>query len=224
MKYEGQIVEVVQETPRVFLVRIEFPGVKDFRFRPGQWVGVLNKDFLESGTKRPLRRAFSIASLPGNDVLELCIAKGVGLSKFLIESRPGTEVRIDGPYGMFGIKPGAQELMFIAAGTGIAPFRPMIDQALKDNIKTTLIYCARSTDEQIYRKEFESLPINTIVSYTRQQPPGWTGETTHIPKFLHKYFRPADVYICGPPAMVEATQKKLLELGQPKDKIHVEKW
>lgn len=217
---DAEILEVVKETDNVSLVRL---SVKDFQFKPGQWISLWCDDFLEEGTDKPLRRAFSIASLPG-EYLELCIARGKALSAFLMDAKPGTKVHFNGPFGLFCLND-AKELMFLAGGTGVAPFRPMIHEALKKNIPVTLIYSVRDEESIIYKEELEALTSNPnfklIITLTRQN---WDGETGRIPTFLEKYYKPCDVYICGPPVMVESCETKLIELSLPKDKIHAEKW
>ncbi len=218
--------EVVQETPRVRLVRLAWPGVSSFGFKPGQWVGVYCDDFIGENNK-PLRRAFSIASRPGENHIELCVARGQGLSAHLQDLKPGSKVNVDGPYGMFWLRP-AEKYLFIAGGTGIAPFRPMIHQALAEGKEVLLVYSIKTPSDFIYRNEFESIKnskFNMVVTITVGEFPQWKGERGRVQSFLHKYFKKGyDAYLCGPPAMVEAVNQKLNELGQPHELIHEDKW
>ena len=223
MKLDATVKEVLQETPKVRLVRLSLP--QKLAFRPGQWVGVWCDDFIGENNK-PLRRAFSIASCPEDDHIELCIARGQGLSAHLQDLKAGSTVHVDGPYGMFWLRP-SQKYLFIAGGTGIAPFRPMIHQALKEGKEVLLIYSMKTPSDFIYMKEFESLKgkFKMITTITVDQFPQWSGERGRIQSFLHKYFMKGyEVYICGPPAMVESVEKKLIVLGQLKEKIFVDKW
>lgn len=225
MKVDATVKEVVQETPRVRLARLTWPDVSKFSFKPGQWVGVYCDDFIGENNK-PLRRAFSIASSPGENYIELCIARGNGLSAHLQDLKLGSVVHLDGPYGMFWLRP-AQKYLFIAGGTGIAPFRPMLHQALAEGKEVTLIYSMKTPSDFIYRKELESLKgkFKMIPTITVDQFPQWTGERGRVQTFLHKYFKKGyDVYVCGPPPMVEAVNQKLEELGQPHELIHEDKW
>ena len=224
MKVQAVVKEVLQETPRVRLVRLAWPDVSKFAFKPGQWVGVYCDNFLGENNK-PLRRAFSIASIPGENHIELCIARGQGLSKHLQDLAVGAKVNVDGPYGMFWLKP-AQNYLFIAGGTGIAPFRPMVHQALSEGKKVLLLYSMKTPSDFIYRKEFEGLKgLKLIPTITVDQFPQWTGERGRVQDLLPKYFKNGcDAYICGPPAMVEAVEAKLLQLGQAKEKVFVDKW
>lgn len=224
MKFEGVVKEVVQETPRVRLVRVSLP--QKLNFRPGQWVGVWCEDFLGINHK-PLRRAFSIASLPDESFIELCVARGQGLSRHLQDLKEGAKVCVDGPFGMFWLRP-AEKYLFISGGTGIAPFRPMIRQALAEGKEVLVIYSVKSPSDFVYRKELESIDspkFKLIVTVTAGDFPAWKGETGRINTFLKKYFKSGySAYLCGPPSMVESVEQELLNLGQPKDKLFVDKW
>jgi NAD(P)H-flavin reductase len=223
MKLDATVKEVVQETPKVRLVRLSLPD--KLPFRPGQWVGVYCDEFLGANNK-PLRRAFSVASCPNEDYIELCIARGQGLSAHLQDLKPGSVVHIDGPFGMFWLRP-SEKYLFIAGGTGIAPFRPMIHQALNEGKEVILIYSMKSPSDFIYRKEFEGLKgsLKLVPTITADKYPQWEGERGRVQTFLHKYFKKGyQAYICGPPAMVEQVEQKLIELGHPKEHIFLDKW
>ncbi len=223
MKVDAAVKEVVQETPKVRLVRLQLP--QKLAFRPGQWVGVFCDDFIGENNK-PLRRAFSIASCPDEDHIELCVARGQGLSAHLQDLMQGVVVHIDGPYGMFWLRP-AEKYLFIAGGTGIAPFRPMIHQALKEGKEVLLIYSIKSPSDFIYRKEFESLKskFKMIPTITAEGFPQWDGERGRVQAFLQKYFKKGyQAYLCGPPEMVEQVEQKLIALGQLKEHIFLDKW
>ncbi len=227
MKVEASVKEVLQETPKVRLVRLTWSAVADFAFKPGQWVGIWCDDFLGENNK-PLRRAFSIASSPGEDYVELCIARGKALSAHLQDLQLGAKVWLDGPYGMFWLRP-AEKYIFIAGGTGIAPFRPMMKQALDEGKDVTLVYSMKTPSDFIYKaelKEFERHTNCTIVpTITVDEFPEWKGKHGRVQTFLKEINTAgAGIYICGPPAMVEELELHLLTAGHPKDQLFVDKW
>lgn len=224
MKFKAKVVEVIQETPRVKLVR--FGLEQPLSFRAGQWVGVWSEDYLGENS-RPLRRAFSIASLPTEKHLELCVARGERFSAFLQDSKVGQEFWIDGPYGMFWLKP-AKKYLFIAGGTGIAPFRSMIHQALAEGKEVLLIYSIRTPSDFVYRKELESIKnkhFKMVVTITMDAFPNWTGEKGRIQNVLKNHFKEGyAAYVCGPVGMVEAVETELINLHQHKDSLFIDKW
>lgn len=225
MKFEAVVKEVVKVSPKVSLVRLTFEGVSEFKFRPGQWVGVWSDDFLGENNK-PVRRAFSIASVPGEPYLELCVAKGQNFSAFLHDTKPGQKFWVDGPYGMFWLRP-AKKYLFIAGGTGIAPFRPMVHEAVRSGADVILIYSMKSPSDYVYRDELESVkgkfvlvPTITVKGYSQ-----WMGRQGRVQTFLKEYFdKDRQTYVCGPPSMVEELEKDLLKLGLKKEMLFVDKW
>lgn len=223
MKFTAVVHDNIQETPRVKRLLLSAPEIKDLKFRPGQWVGIASEQ-LKDGT-RLVRKAFSIASSPDENFLELCVAKGKNLSAHLQDLTKGAKLYVDGPYGNFWLKP-AEKYLFIAGGTGIAPLRPMIKQALQEGKEVILLFSFKTSADFIYHRELETLKGKFILVPTiTQQDPHWNGETGRAQTILHKYWtRGFACYICGPPSMVEEVQKKLHELGQSKETIFVEKW
>lgn len=227
MRVEAAVKEVVPVTPKVRLVRLVWPGVEKFAFRPGQWVGVWCDDFLGVNNK-PVRRAFSIASSPGDEYLELCVARGELFSKHVQDLPPGAKVYVDGPFGMFWLRP-AKEYLFVAGGTGIAPFRPMVHEALGMGAGVTLLYSMKSPSDFLYRTELEGLRekgLQLVPTVTSGLDfPAWTGRRGRVQALLGDVWKKGvDVYVCGPPAMVEGVVEELHRRGQPKEHVFVDKW
>ena len=210
------------------LVRLQWLGVEKFAFRPGQWVGVFCENFLGANNK-PLRRAFSIASVPGEHFIELCIARGQQLSAHLQDLPAGAKVSVDGPFGAFWLRP-AEKYLFIAGGTGIAPLRPMIHEALKGNKEVTLLYSMKTPSDFIYRTELEEFAKNPKFKLVRTITenhafPAWQAERGRVQNLLKKYWKQGmHVYVCGPALMVDDVQKLLVSFGQAKEAVFVDKW
>lgn len=224
MKVKTTVKEIVQETPKVKLVRLTWPECKSFSFKPGQWVGAWCEDFKGENNK-PIRRAFSIASSPNNEYLELCIARGQLLSKHLQDLPAGSDVWIDGPYGMFWLRP-SKEYLFIAGGTGIAPFMPMIDEAIRAGAKVTLLFSFKTPSDFIYRERLENTKGLTLVpTITLDEFASWKGRKGRIQTFIEEFYNQSQtIYVCGPPAMVESLENKFASLHHPKDQLFLDKW
>ena len=126
-----------------------------------------------------------------------------------------------------------KELVFIAGGIGVTPFRSMIKYLIDTNSQRsiTLFYSERNIGEVVYTDVFEAarkqLGIKTIYTLTDKDiiPPGWarsgyiTAEVirAEVPNYLTSLF-----YISGPHAMVTAMQHNLLDLGVKKSHIKVD--
>ena len=101
---------------KTFEITLSLPP--GFEFKPGQRISVRIDQH---------ERDYSIASAPGESELTLCIRNVPGgkLSNFLSSVDIGTSIAISGPFGYFTYKSSACPAVFVATGTGIAPFSSM---------------------------------------------------------------------------------------------------
>ena len=133
---------------------------------------------------------------------------------------------VDGPYGNFWLRP-SKTYLFIAGGTGIAPFRSMIHDALQSGANVILLYSMKTPVDFIYRDEFESLEgLELIPTITADHKyPAWQGKQGRVQTLLPKVWKKDfSVYVCGPPMMVAEVEAQLLKLGQPKEQLFIDKW
>jgi ferredoxin-NADP reductase len=216
-------------TPTTRRIRLQLDG-RPFSYRAGQAASLsLGSD----------ATPYSIASSPGETErfawLEFLV-KVDGSTRFgaAVEGlAPGTNVDVSGPFGSFtlGGVPRQAPLLFIAGGTGIAPLRSMIHEALDQQhaAPLSLVYSARTPNEFAYREPFQQLARDGRLALTLTltgQADDWLharGRTgiTH----LSEYVQPGVVaFVCGPPAMVEEIPVALESLGVPRDRIRTENW
>src|SRR5579884_1380889 len=101
----------------------EVAGAEKLDFKPGQFVS-----FTEVLHDKKVTRAYSIASPPDGNRFELClnrVQEGM-FSPWLFAMKPGDEVEMKGPLGYFVVRNPGRDVIFVATGTGIAPFRSML--------------------------------------------------------------------------------------------------
>jgi Na(+)-translocating NADH:ubiquinone oxidoreductase F subunit len=193
-----------------------------------------------------LRRNYSMASNPETDYqlrFNVRIATpppgqahsaGVG-SSYVFNLKPGDHVEATGPFGDFHIKDTQREMVYIGGGAGMAPLRSHLSslfETLKTNRKVSYWYGARSPQEVFYAEYFDRLAedFNNFSFHLAFSDQG-EDETGGFHKgFIHDVVRseylsahpdPASVeyYLCGPPAMIEATQAMLEGLGVDPEQI-----
>src|SRR4051812_22262998 len=151
-----RIRDILRETPRARIVRIDLNGQR-FDYLAGQAVLVGPPSNLAGA---PERRPYSIAISPDEarrqNVLELLVGVDAdGVAGPHLTLQPEAAVAIDGPLGSFTFPqhPAERRFVFIAGGTGIAPLRAMLHQALAvPHEQIALFYSARTPDEFAYER------------------------------------------------------------------------
>ncbi|MEI8344856.1 MAG: hypothetical protein WCG06_02170, partial [Candidatus Omnitrophota bacterium] len=137
------------------------------------------------------------------------------------------------PQGRFVFEADVSKIAFVSGGIGITPIRSICrdiaDRALGTDV--VLVYGNNSIDEIAFRDDLEAMRAHSdrfkVVHVLREAPVGWAGPTgfvseellrQQIPDFVQRRF-----YLCGPPPMVEALKKILVQqLGVPVEHIVTE--
>jgi ferredoxin-NADP reductase len=213
-----------------------FEKPRDLEFTAGQFL----KWYVDhpSPDERGIERPFTISASPSEDHLMLTTKLADPSSTFkkaLLALKPSQEIAIRGPFGHFILPEIATSpIVFLGGGVGITPFRSMIKFATDTKRPTpiTLFYANKTPADIIYHQEFEAWRgenPNLKIIYTVDKPePGWVGETGYLTAAMIKKYLAnlADYtyYICGPPAMIDAYTKVLVELGIPPEKVLLEKF
>lgn len=225
-------------TPRVKELVFERTDGKPFTFQSGQWVSLVLP--LLDAKERPIRRSYSIASVPGpSSRFELVVTRvddGVG-STFLHDAPVGTKLEAKGPQGMFLRPVDVGPSLFVATGTGIAPFRGMLHDALAAGRTEPLwvLFGVRSTADALYREEFEQLAgthpnVRFILSMSRAGE-DWPGKRGYVQSHvlelwneLGAHGRP-HAYICGVKKMLLEVRDVLkAQGGAERQQLHLESY
>ena len=217
-----RIDEIAPET-RSFCLRL--PAMPPFAFTPGQFISCLLP--LGGGT---VIRPYSIASDPEDvGTLDIClnlVPNGPG-SHYLFGLDVGARVRFTGPWGTFTLaQPPDAECVFIAAGTGIAPIRPMLRRALASDSPHALRlhYAAADASHLLYAREFE-IAAQTHRRFTFAPLLG-ASLTEYIER---RYVREDDdrtrhFYLCGVGDIVPQLRDLLRRAGYERRAVQYEKW
>lgn len=217
---------------RHLVVRLLEPS--SIKFFPGQYV-----DFAVPGTDEV--RSFSMANTSSleSGLLEFVIKIYPGglFSKFLdTEVSVGDRLDINGPYGMFTLrdKPGA-DLLFLGGGAGLAPILSLLRSMGERGIerRAAFYYGARGERDLCFADELGKLEANLpafryVPALSEPVADGdWTGETGFITDVLRNHVADlagTDVYVCGPPPMVDAALELLPTLGADPARIFYDKF
>jgi ferredoxin-NADP reductase len=234
MALKARLLSWKELAPEVHHFDFEVPGRQELAFTPGQFVSVLEKV-----DGREITRAYSIASPRGGNHFALCLNRipdGL-LSSYLFTLRPGEEVEMHEPLGYFTLRHPGRHAVFVATGTGIAPFRSMLlDHLPRTQPKITLLFGTRHEHGLLYREDMERLAreFKTFRFLPTLTRPGesWTGRTGRVQAHLDEALAlrtpeeivNIDVYICGLREMVDDVRRELKRRGFDRNQIIYEKY
>ncbi len=203
------------------IVRLVLRCWDRFDFTPGQYV-----DLHVPGDSNGARRSFSMANLPGDACIELMIKRYPGgrFSGMLDgEIKAGDRIEFTGPYGSLRARENDHPILMIAGGSGMAPILSLLRECARQGCERPVrfFYGARTERDLFQLDEIRALPLSDFKF------------TPVIERFVHEavdeFLRGAslsgpDVYMCGPPPMVEAAEEMLASHGIDEQRIFIDKF
>ncbi len=234
--YRYEVREVQEITHAVWQVKLRpSPGGQSLQYSPGQFAFF---HFQRSDSSLPSEEhAWTIASSPSEtEGLMLAIKELGDFTRTISRTLPGDAVTVHGPFGRFShrLHPARDELVFIAAGIGITPFRSMMrwmaDRA--EDRRVLLLYankCANDIPFFAELMEFSksaggNIRVVNVLSRPEEQ---WAGEKGHIDidlirKYCDQNLSGKSFWICGPGGFSSSLIASLRAAGVPPTKIHSE--
>ncbi|MGK3945180.1 2Fe-2S iron-sulfur cluster-binding protein [Streptomyces sp. RP5T] len=228
-----RICEIRQETPstRTLVLEDTADEAKPFDFHPGQFFTLVTNI-----AGQPVRRAYSASSAPGATRLELTV-KHVEGGQFSTHAHRdlhcGDRLAVRGPSGIFHAPAQVPEqLVLIAAGSGITPMMSMIRTCLSDPAsagRIDLLYSSRSPEEVIFGDELTRMekdhPDRLAVSHVLTSRDGRLGAESVRRWVTGLPLRDtAHHFVCGPEALIDTVQDVLQQLGVPEEHMHQERF
>jgi len=227
---EARLVESREIAPAVRHFEFEALGVDRLEFAPGQFTS-----FIDMIDGKEITRAYSMASAPsGTNRFELCLNRvdPGHLSPRLFEMKPGDRIEMRRPLGMFVLRQPPRDSIFIGTGTGIAPFRSMLQAHLHASSPAfTLLFGVRYESHLLYRTEFEAMALEyphfRFWPTLSRPDASWRGRQGHVQNHLAEAIgdrRDLDFYLCGLKEMVDDVRAVLKGLGFDRKQIFYEKY
>lgn len=233
--YKARLVRSVSLSELTKHLEFEMPSVSRFGFVAGQWLSF--KQFTPGGEE--ITRAYSIASPPADDNrYALCLNRVQDgfMSNFLCGMKEGDEISCQGAFGDFILRPPLHDTVFIATGTGIAPFRSMLhwllaEQSRHQGKQFWLLFGNRHEQDIYYHNEWQRLAAELpnfhylpTLSCGRSDWQGLRGYVQeHLPRIVQGR-TDMQAYICGLDKMVSANRELLSSLGWDRKSIRYEKY
>ena len=198
-------------------------------FLPGQYVNI-------TAVNEMVRRPYSLTSAPGADVATFLIRNVPGgkMSAYLeAKAKAGDRLLLNGPFGSFYLRAPRRPILFLAGGTGVGPILSMLEYLAArgaNDQPVRLVYGVRDDADLVEVDRIEALraripnfTYDTTCSGRRSRHPLTGHVTDHFSAGVLNNGN-VDVYLCGPPEMVESGRRHVAKLGLSPANIHFEKF
>jgi CDP-4-dehydro-6-deoxyglucose reductase len=224
----SRIVRRVPLAPDVMQLVLRVPAVESMEFLAGQYLDVL----LDGGQ----RRSYSVANAPhAGSQFELHVGHvpgGLFSEPVFGALKEGALLKIEGPLGRFIYQGGPGPVLFIAGGTGFAPIKAMLGQALAEGPATKLhLYWGARDGAGIYEEALvrewavrhPHLKVHTVLSEVAEPGPphraGWVHEAVLQD---HPNLAAFAIYAAGPPALIDAIRRSFPDQGADPERLYLD--
>ncbi|MBD8495006.1 benzoate 1,2-dioxygenase electron transfer component BenC [Pseudomonas syringae] len=226
--YQASISAVEQLSDSTIALKIKGESLSQLAFLPGQYVNLQ-----VPGSEQT--RAYSFSSLQKNGEVSFLIRNVPGglMSSFLVGmAKAGDSMTLVGPLGSFYLRDIKRPLLLLAGGTGLAPFTAMLEKIAEQGSAHPLhLVYGVSNDFDLVEMDALAdfaarIPNFTYSACVSSPDSGYPqkGFVTHHIEPGHLNEGDVDVYLCGPPPMVEAVSQFIREQGITPANFYFEKF
>ena len=226
--FQAAISDVRQLSASTIALSIKGESLNRLAFLPGQYVNLTVPGSDQS-------RAYSFSSLQKDGEVSFLIRNVPGglMSSFLTSlAKAGDNMSLAGPLGSFYLRPIQRPLLLLAGGTGLAPFTAMLEKIAEQGSEHPLhlIYGVTNDFDLVELDRLQALAaripnftFSACVANPESHYPQKGYVTQHIEP-CHLNDGDVDVYLCGPPPMVEAVSQYIREQGITPANFYYEKF
>ncbi len=217
-RYRLRVDSVVPESPDVVSLRLTGRRLERLDARSGQfflWRFLTPGRWWES-------HPFSLSEAPGRTFR--ITAKAVGdFSRGLASIEPGTRVVAEGPFGVFTSDARHRDkVLLVAGGIGITPIRALLEELDGDVV---VLYRVLREEDVVFRDELDGLGARVeIVTGDHTDASGHDLLSAEHLRELVPDVAERDVFVSGPPAMVETIVANVRDAGVPRRQVHIERF
>lgn len=221
-RFDYTVKEIKSLKENIIEISLE-PKNKALKSTPGQFIFI---SFLSSAVSREVH-PFSISSGENEQILRITPKSLGDYTSLLRNLKIGDSAKIEGPYGRFSYRNFKnRNQIWVAGGIGITPFLSMI-RSLKANEDYLIdfYYSANSADEFIFEDEIKKIGENNKnikITFWNASERGFIS-AWEIKKAVGDFLG-REIFVCGPPVMMNALKKQFKDLGVKKENIHSEEF
>ncbi len=236
-EYRGRVVKLRDLTHDMKELRIELIEPETIRFSAGQYVQLEAPAY--RGNPESVFRAYSMSNQPSDDrhvetIIRL-VPGGICTTWVFEMLKEGDEVSFTGPFGDFSLSDHGREMIWIAGGSGMAPFWSMLRHMKDEGLARpcTYFYGAVKGRDMFFADEMarmqDELPWFRYVPALSgpQEGDGWSGEVGLITEVVGRQVSDGatgEAYLCGSPGMIDAAIEVLHAKGITDDRIFFDKF
>jgi predicted ferric reductase len=223
--YGLRVAAVTPEGPGVVSLRVTGRRLDRLHARGGQF---FLWRFLTPG-RWWASHPFSLSAAPDGRSLRLTVKDVGDFTGRVGAIAVGTRVVAEGPFGVFTDAARRRDkVVLIAGGIGITPIRALVEDMPPD-LDSALIYRVVRAEDVVFRHELDALARErgVALSYVVGDHTGAEGAYRLSPEHLRDLvpdIADREAYVCGPPAMMRATEANLRRAGVPRASIHSERF
>ncbi|HLS76847.1 MAG TPA: ferredoxin--NADP reductase [Nocardia sp.] len=196
-----------------------------FAYRPGQFLTLR----IPSELTGSVARCYSLASSPHTDDKPKVTVKrtegGYGSNWVCDNVKPGDQLEVLPPSGVFTPSNLDENLLLFGAGSGITPVISILKSALaRGSGQLVLIYANRDTDNVIFAEELRELGVEhadrlTVIHWLEPLQGLPTAEALAT---LARPYAEYEAFMCGPKPFMDGVHDALARLGMPRARVHAE--
>jgi benzoate/toluate 1,2-dioxygenase reductase component len=226
--YSGNVAGVDWLSDSSVELRVDLDDAAELAFLPGQYVHIH-----VPGSDQ--NRYYSFSSCPGNKratFLIRNIPNGLMSSYLTGSAKVGDRLMMSGPHGSFYLRELKRPVLMLAGGTGLAPFLSMLEFLAEKGCDQPvhMIYGVTHDADLVkietledFAARIETFSYTTCVASEDSEHPR-KGYVTHHMDAGALYDGDVDVYLCGPPPMVDAVLRHFDNEGIAPQSFHYEKF
>lgn len=226
--YSATITEIRRFSDSTVGFTVAIPNRDDLVFLPGQYVNIT-----VPGTDQARSYSFSTGPHTGDLAFLVKITDGGLMSEYLRDrAQVGDPLEFTGPFGSFFLRERKRPALLLAGGTGLAPVLSILDKIATEDgdLPVHLIYGV-SADQDLVELDKLEAHAQALPNFTFDHVVSDPASTAKNKGYVTGLFEPEhlhdgdiDIYLCGPPPMVEAVRTHLTDEGIAVANFYFEKF
>lgn len=209
-EFKATMTELVHHSDSTVSFSLAVEDRENLMFLPGQYMNLK-----VPGTDQERSYSFSSGTKDDDTSFMVRITPDGAMSDYLAQrAQVGDELTMTGPFGSFFLRAPQRRMLLLAGGTGLAPILSMLEKMVTDEVTQPahLIYGVTNDIDvvglDVLDEYVEKLP-NFSYTYCVSSPETTHENTGYVTGYIndeHLDGGDVDVYLCGPPAMVNAVE------------------